>query len=278
MSMRQSFTRLFGLKEKEQEQEVHPDQVMQIPVNEIEPSPYQPRTIFDEERIDELCQTIRMHGVIQPVVVRRTERCYELVAGERRLRAVKKLGLDRIPAVIREMDDHQAAAASLIENLQREELTAIEEAHAYQRLMEVHQLTQEGLAQKLGKGQSTIANKLRLLQLPAEVQEALQKRMITERHARALLPLKEGFLQQQVLEEILAKGWNVKQTEERVKKLLVKETNKQQAKRKSVTRDFRIAMNTIRQSVDLVKKTGMDVMVDEREHEHFVEVIIRLPK
>ncbi|MBA4551148.1 MULTISPECIES: nucleoid occlusion protein [Thermoactinomyces] len=278
MSMRQSFTRLFGLKEKEQEQEVHPDQVMQIPVNEIEPSPYQPRTIFDEERIDELCQTIRMHGVIQPVVVRRTERCYELVAGERRLRAVKKLGLDRIPAVIREMDDHQAAAASLIENLQREELTAIEEAHAYQRLMEVHQLTQEGLAQKLGKGQSTIANKLRLLQLPAEVQEALQKRMITERHARALLPLKEGFLQQQVLEEILAKGWNVKQTEERVKKLLVKETNKQQAKRKSVTRDFRIAMNTIRQSVDLVKKTGMDVMVDEREHENFVEVIIRLPK
>ncbi|MEK4797558.1 nucleoid occlusion protein [Thermoactinomyces sp. FSL K6-2592] len=278
MFMRQSFTRLFGLKEKEQEQEVHPDQVMQIPVNEIEPSPYQPRTIFDEERIDELCQTIRMHGVIQPVVVRRTERCYELVAGERRLRAVKKLGLDRIPAVIREMDDHQAAAASLIENLQREELTAIEEAHAYQRLMEVHQLTQEGLAQKLGKGQSTIANKLRLLQLPAEVQEALQKRMITERHARALLPLKEGFLQQQVLEEILAKGWNVKQTEERVKKLLVKETNKQQAKRKSVTRDFRIAMNTIRQSVDLVKKTGMDVMVDEREHENFVEVIIRLPK
>ncbi|MCF6135696.1 nucleoid occlusion protein [Thermoactinomyces vulgaris] len=278
MSMRQSFTRLFGLKEKEQEQEVHPDQVMQIPVNEIEPSPYQPRTIFDEERIDELCQTIRMHGVIQPVVVRRTERCYELVAGERRLRAVKKLGLDRIPAVIREMDDHQAAAASLIENLQREELTAIEEAHAYQRLMEVHQLTQEGLAQKLGKGQSTIANKLRLLQLPAEVQEALQKRMITERHARALLPLKEGFLQKQVLEEILAKGWNVKQTEERVKKLLVKETNKQQAKRKSVTRDFRIAMNTIRQSVDLVKKTGMDVMVDEREHENFVEVIIRLPK
>ncbi len=276
--MRQSFTRLFGLKEKEQEQEVHPDQVMQIPVNEIEPSPYQPRTIFDEERIDELCQTIRMHGVIQPVVVRRTERCYELVAGERRLRAVKKLGLDRIPAVIREMDDHQAAAASLIENLQREELTAIEEAHAYQRLMEVHQLTQEGLAQKLGKGQSTIANKLRLLQLPAEVQEALQKRMITERHARALLPLKEGFLQKQVLEEILAKGWNVKQTEERVKKLLVKETNKQQAKRKSVTRDFRIAMNTIRQSVDLVKKTGMDVMVDEREHENFVEVIIRLPK
>lgn len=274
--MKQSFSRLFGRGEKEQE--VHADQVMQIPVDEIEPSPYQPRTIFDEERIDELCQTIRMHGIIQPVVVRRTGRFYELVAGERRLRAVKKLGLSSIPAVIRDMDDSQAAAASLIENLQREGLTAIEEAHAYQRLMEVHQLTQESLAQKLGKGQSTIANKLRLLQLPVEVQEALQKRTITERHARALLSLKEESLQKQVLEEILLKDWNVKQTEERVKKLLIKKTKKQQAKRKSITRDFRIAMNTIRQSVDLVKKTGMDVVMDEKEHENFVEVVIRLPK
>ena len=274
--MKHSFSKLFGLGEKEQE--VQSDQVMQIPVGEIEPSPYQPRTIVDEERSDELCQTIRMHGIIQPIVVRRTGRFYELIAGERRLRAVKKLGLPSIPAVIREMDDSQAAAASLIENLQREELTAIEEAHAYQRLMEVHQLTQEGLAQKLGKGQSTIANKLRLLQLPAEVQQALQKRTITERHARALLPLKEESLQKQVLDEILSKDWNVKQTEDRVKKLLIKKKDKQQAKRKSITRDFRIAMNTIRQSVDLVKKTGMDVVMDEKEHENFVEVVIRLPK
>lgn len=274
--MKEPFARLFGLIEKEQEAEY--DQVREIPVEEIKPSPYQPRTIFNDERIDELCQTIRVHGVIQPVVVRPLGRVYELIAGERRLRAVKKLGLSKIPAVVRKMSDSQAAAASLIENLQREGLTAIEEALAYQRLIEVHQLTQESLAQRLGKGQSTIANKLRLLQLPDKVQEELKKRTITERHARALLALKEEYLQIQLLDEILARDWNVKQTEERVKKLLERKPKKNQVKRKSVTRDFRIAMNTIRQSVDLVKKTGMDVVMDEKEHEEFLEVVIRIPK
>ncbi|MGA9173163.1 MAG: ParB/RepB/Spo0J family partition protein, partial [Thermoactinomyces sp.] len=173
--MKESFTRLFGLVEKEH------DQIKQIPVAEIVPSPYQPRTLFHEERIEELCQTIRVHGVIQPIVVRRKGQSYELIAGERRLRAVKKLGMTTVPAVIRNMSDSQAASASLIENLQREGLTAIEEAHAYQKLIELHQLTQESLAQRLGKGQSTIANKLRLLQLPQAVQDELLKRTITER-------------------------------------------------------------------------------------------------
>ncbi len=274
--MKEPFSRLFGLIEKEQGTEY--DQVKEISVEEIKPSPYQPRTIFNDERIDELCQTIRVHGIIQPVVVRPLGHVYELIAGERRLRAVKKLGLSKIPAVVRKMSDSQAAAASLIENLQREGLTAIEEALAYQRLIEVHQLTQESLAQRLGKGQSTIANKLRLLQLPAKVQEELKKRTITERHARALLALKEESLQNQVLYEIMARDWNVKQTEERVKKLLKQKPQKKQVKRKSVTRDLRIAMNTIRQSVDLVKKTGMGIVMDEKEHEEFLEVTIRIPK
>lgn len=276
LSMKEPFSRLFGLIDKEQEAET--DQVRQISVEAIKPSPYQPRTIFNDERIDELCQTIRMHGVIQPVVVRPMGRYYELIAGERRLRAVKKLGMSKIPAVVRKMSDSQAAAASLIENLQREGLTAIEEALAYQRLIEVHQLTQESLAQRLGKGQSTIANKLRLLQLPEKVQAELKKRTITERHARALLALKEESLQNQVLDEILARDWNVKQTEERVKKLLEGKPKKNTGKRKSVTRDLRIAMNTIRQSVNLVKKTGMDVVMDEKDHEDFLEVVIRIPK
>ncbi|MBA4602871.1 nucleoid occlusion protein [Thermoactinomyces mirandus] len=274
--MKEPFSRLFGLIDKEQEAET--DQVRQISVEAIKPSPYQPRTIFNDERIDELCQTIRMHGVIQPVVVRPMGRYYELIAGERRLRAVKKLGMSKIPVVVRKMSDSQAAAASLIENLQREGLTAIEEALAYQRLIEVHQLTQESLAQRLGKGQSTIANKLRLLQLPEKVQAELKKRTITERHARALLALKEESLQNQVLDEILARDWNVKQTEERVKKLLEGKPKKNTGKRKSVTRDLRIAMNTIRQSVNLVKKTGMDVVMDEKDHEDFLEVVIRIPK
>ncbi len=270
--MKEPFTRLFGLAEKEHEH------VKQIPVEAIMPSPYQPRTIFNEERIDELCQTIRLHGVIQPIVVRRKDRGYELIAGERRLRAVKKLRMATIPAVVREMTDSQAASAALIENLQREGLTAIEEAHAYQKLIELHDLTQESLAQRLGKGQSTVANKLRLLQLPQAVQDELLKRTVTERHARALLALKDEELQLQVLREILQKDLNVKQTEERVRKLMQKQEPKKKAKRKSYSRDLRIAVNTIRQSIDMVKQTGMNVVTDEQEYENFYELVIRIPK
>jgi ParB family chromosome partitioning protein len=263
--MKQPFTRLFGLVDKEDKSL---DQVKHISVEIIEPSPYQPRTVFQEDRIDELCQSIRSHGVIQPIVVRRNGHGgYELIAGERRLRAVRKLGMETVPAIIRNMTDNQAASAALIENLQRENLTAIEEAHAYQRLLELNQLTQESLAQRLGKGQSTIANKLRLLHLPEEVQTALLKRSITERHARALLSLKDEALQLQVLADIIEHDLNVKHTEKTKK-----------SRRKSVSRDLRIAINTIRQSVDMVKQSGLLVQADEQEHDEFYEVIIRIPK
>lgn len=270
--MKEPFSRWLGLMEKDQ------DQVRQIPVNEIQPSPYQPRTIFDDERIEELCQTIRIHGIIQPIVVRKKELYYELIAGERRLRAVKKLQYPTIPAVVKQMTDSQAASASLIENLQREGLTAVEEAHAYQKLIELHDLTQESLAQRLGKSQSTIANKLRLLQLPLPIQNELIKRTVTERHARALLSLKDEIQQLQVLNEILNRDLNVKQTEERIRKILESTSRKKKPQRKSYSRDLRIAVNTIRQSVDLVKQTGMDVESHEKEHERYYEVVIRIPK
>ncbi|WP_044641414.1 nucleoid occlusion protein [Risungbinella massiliensis] len=275
--MRDSLGRWFGIAEKNLEQ------VRNIPVSDVDPSPYQPRTIFEDDKLEELCQTISTHGVIQPIIVRTVGKRYELIAGERRLRAVKLLNLIEIPAIVRELSDEEASTAALIENLQREGLTSIEEAHAYQKLIELQSLTQEGLAKRLGKGQSTIANKLRLLQLPIVIQEALQKRAISERHARALLILKE---EQQlfILEEILTKDLNVKQTEERVKKFLLQEEElaeensltKQQ--RKAVSRDFRIAMNTIRQSIDMVKQTGMEVTAAERELDDCVEVVIRITK
>ena len=144
--MKEPLARFFGLAEKKG-QEV----VRRIPVDSVLPNPYQPRTVFDDERIEELCHTIRTHGIIQPIVVRKREGGYELIAGERRLRAAKKLGMERIPAVVREMSDTEAASAALIENLQREGLTAIEEAAAYQKLIKLHGLTQESLAQRLGK-------------------------------------------------------------------------------------------------------------------------------
>src|SRR5690606_2165761 len=173
-----------------------------------------------------------------------------------------------------------AASVALIENLQREGLTAIEEAYAYQKLLEIHHLTQESLAQRLGKSQSTIANKLRLLQLPKPVQDQLLIRKITERHARSLLVLKDEELQLQVLQEILAHDLNVKQTEERIKKKLEKmgQSTKKPARRRSVSRDLRIAVNTIRQSVNLIKESGMDVAAKEQECDDYYELVIRIPK
>lgn len=270
--MKEPFSRFFGLAEKQQM-----EQVKQIPVSLIKPSPYQPRAVFKDEKLEELCQTIRLHGVIQPVVVRRKGKHYELIAGERRLRAVKKLNFSTIPAIIREMSDSQAAAAALIENLQREELTSLEEARALKKLLEVHHLTQEGLAQRLGKSQSTIANKLRLLQLPNSIQDALLDRSITERHARALLALRDEEKQQKCLSEIMNKELNVKQTENLVRKLIEKKPMLRKSAR-PYSRDFRIAINTIRQSVDMIKQTGMNVIASEEESEQFYELMIRIPK
>ncbi|WNB92091.1 nucleoid occlusion protein [Bacillus sp. NEB1478] len=286
--MKHPFSRLFGIGEKSQ-QTLDPEpaekndneEVLQIPVQQITPNRFQPRTVFIDERIGELAQTIEAHGIIQPIVVRAYgEEQFELIAGERRWRAVQKLGWETIPAIVKDMDDSQTASVALIENLQREELTAIEEAMAYAKLLELHGLTQEGLAQKLGKGQSTIANKLRLLKLPQAIQDALLQKKITERHARALIILKTPEKMEFILNEILEKQLNVKQTEDRVKKLIEAETaeKKPQARRKSFSKDMRLAINTVRQSVDMVVQSGLSIDTEEEEHEEFYQFTIRIPK
>jgi len=275
--MSKSITRLFGLSERSGQEEVR-----QIRVDEIVPSPYQPRSVFDEERIEELCRTIRTHGVIQPIIVREKNGKYELIAGERRWRAVRRLGLEHIPAIVRNLNDSQAASVSLIENLQREELTAIEEAMAYQQLIQLHGLTQESLAQRLGKSQSTIANKIRLLQLGEPVRQALLERKISERHARALLALPNEELQNKVLGEILEKDLTVKQTEDRVSlQLQVLEADGEKRKdrrRVSFAKDVRLAINTIRQSLDMVTSAGLRVKSEEHDRGDHYEIIIRIPK
>jgi len=270
--MRDQFSRLFGLERSEYEE------IKKIPVTNIIPNPYQPRTVFDDEKIDELCETIRSHGVIQPIIVRERGGKYEIIAGERRWRAVKKLGMDRIPAIVKEFDDQQAASIALIENLQREGLTAIEEAMAYQKLIELHGLTQESMAKRLGKGQSTIANKLRLLHLPTEVQNALLARKITERHARALLSLKNEELQLKVLGEIIEKELNVKQTEQRIQHILEKSHPKPKPKRRSFSKDMRLAINTVRRSVDMVIESGLAIETQEEELEDYYQFVIKIPK
>lgn len=271
--MKEQFTKFFGFAERSSGEEVR-----QIPVNEVISSPYQPRTIFDDEKIDELCQTIKTHGVIQPIVVRMQGNQYELIAGERRWRAVKKLGMETVPAIVREFNNSQAASIALIENLQRENLTSIEEAVAYQMLIDLHQLTQESLAQRLGKSQSTIANKIRLLQLPDEVKNALMERSITERHARSLLSLDNKDLQLKMLDEIIAKELNVKQTEARIAFYKEAAKIKSKPKRISYTKDVRLALNTIRQSIDMVSGSGMEIKTSENDRGDHFEIVIQIPK
>ncbi|KMY55910.1 chromosome partitioning protein ParB [Bacillus sp. FJAT-27231] len=288
--MKRRFSRFFNMGEKaaeEQPREValveesaaEREAVKQIPVSLIMPNRFQPRTIFDDGKIEELARTIHIHGIIQPIVVRETEDGkYELIAGERRWRAVQTLKWETVPAIINNLTDTETASVALIENLQREELSPIEEAIAYGKLLELHGLTQEALAQRLGKGQSTVANKLRLLKLPQEVQDALAQKKITERHARALIPLKNPEKQVQVMNEVIEKQLNVKQTEDRVIQLL--DTPKQKAKprRKAFSKDVRIAVNTIRQSLSMVSDNGIDLKSQEEEFDDFYQITIKIPK
>ncbi|MGD6834313.1 nucleoid occlusion protein [Sutcliffiella halmapala] len=280
--MKSPFSRFFGIGEKEEQEIVEKtnhEEIKQLPVLDIVPNRYQPRTVFVNERIEELSLTIRTHGIIQPIVVRQfEENKYEIIAGERRWRAVQKLGWDTIPAIVKDFNDAETASVALIENLQREELSAIEEAIAYSKLLELHNLTQEALAQRLGKGQSTVANKLRLLKLPAEIQDALLQKKITERHARALIPLKLQEKQVALLEEILEKQLNVKQTEERVVRMLEQSVARPKPKRKAFSKDMRIAMNTIRQSLTMVNDSGIKLDSQEEETEEYYQFTIRIPK
>ncbi|MBW8350338.1 nucleoid occlusion protein [Bacillus sp. IITD106] len=280
--MKHPFSRLFGLGEKElpieEEMVDERDEIKKIPVSHIIPNRFQPRTIFDETKIEELARTIHTHGIIQPIVVRELdENQYEIIAGERRFRAIQLLGWDEVPAIIKNLSDTETASIALIENLQREELTPIEEAMAYGKLLEMHNLTQEALAQRLGKGQSTVANKLRLLKLPEEVQEAILQKKITERHARALIPLKDPEKQIQVMNLIIEKGLNVKQAEEQVVKLLTV-VEKPKSKRRAISKDMRIAVNTIRQSLSMVSESGITLDSEEEEFEEYYQFTIKIPK
>lgn len=295
--MKSPFSRLFGGNKQEPEVKnelveavsTKTEEVVQIPITKIVPNKYQPRTVFDDEKIEELSRTIHTHGVIQPIVVRPSKEAgdlYEIIAGERRYRAMKKLQWEEVPAIVRTLSDKETASIALIENLQREELTAIEEALAYQQLLELHSLTQEALAQRLGKGQSTVANKLRLLKLPTFVQEAILHREISERHARALISIKDEQLQRQLIEATKEYEWNVRQLEDQIHTILNPEPEidepekekKAKPKRKAISKDVRIALNTIKQSLTMVTKSGINVKTEEEDTEEYYQITVKIPK
>ncbi|MFY0546286.1 ParB/RepB/Spo0J family partition protein [Brevibacillus sp. H7] len=209
------------------------EQVSEISVSEIRPNPYQPRKEFDAAAIEELSQSIKEHGIIQPLIVRKSIKGYELVAGERRLRAAKVAGLKKVPVVVKAYTDQQLMEIALIENLQRENLNPIEEAEAYEKLMEHYSYTQEELAQKIGKSRPHVANILRLLQLPDKIRKFVSNSALSMGHARALLPVEKEDLQLQLANDVVKKGLSVRQLEELVKQLNVsRETNKKKAVKK----------------------------------------------
>ncbi|OZS78992.1 nucleoid occlusion protein [Tetzosporium hominis] len=292
--MKSPFSRLFGGTDKGKDKEQLPEEaattstaveeVVHIPIGNIVPNKYQPRTVFDDSKIEELARTIRTHGIIQPIVLREIESGhYEIIAGERRFRAMSMLEWTEVPAIVRNLSDKETASVALIENLQREELTAIEEALAYQQLIELHELTQEALAQRLGKGQSTVANKIRLLKLPQQVQDAILTKELSERHARALMKVKDEPLQLELLSQTISEQLSVKQLEERIAALKEKavEPNKKtppKQRRKMVNKDVRIALNTLKQSLTMISKSGIDFETQEEDQDDYYQVVIKIPK
>ncbi len=247
-----------------------------IDINQIEANEKQPRTHFEAEKIQELSVSIQQNGLLQPIVVRPYHGKYQIVVGERRFRACKLAGLDEVPCMVQEYDEKQTATAALVENIQRENLSPIEEALAYQQLLDIQNLTQEQLAQKVGKKQSTIANKLRLLQLPMTVQEAVRRRDITERHARALLKLDSTAKQNNMLREIMDKGLNVKQTEEKIQTKI--EPKKPKPKSKSISQNLKIAINTLEQAIKMVEQAGVELTTTSDETEDAVIYTIKMKK
>lgn len=199
------------------------DEVVQLYLDDIIPNRFQPREVFDEKALKELAVSIKEHGVIQPIIVRNVNGKYEIIAGERRYKASALAGMTKIPAIIRDLDDKESSKVALLENLQRKNLNPIEEARTYQKILEIDQMTQEELAKTMGKSQSAVANKIRLLSLPDEIQDSLLKEQISERHARTLLNIPDNKKQKEMLKKVIDNKMSVRALEEEIKSLYPKE-------------------------------------------------------
>jgi len=260
------------------------ENVSQIDVDDITPNPFQPRKIFNNDSLQELAASIQEYGVIQPLIVRITENGFELVAGERRLRAAKLAGLAQVPVIVKEFTDKEVAELAMIENLQREDLHFLEEAEGFQQLIHSFSFTQEELAKRMGKNQSTIANKLRLLKLTPEVRAIVAHEKLTERHARSLLKIDEPRLQMEVLDIIREKGLNVRATEELIEEFLediskqIEEKNRPKRSVVKVIRDVRIFINTINNVVGEMKKVGLKINMKQEQDEDYIHINLRIPK
>lgn len=282
--------------------------VINVPIAMIIPNPAQPRRSFSEHELDSLAQSIRQNGLLQPLIVRKIGNTYELIAGERRMRACQKAGFTTVACIINDCDEKQSAVFALLENLQRQDLQMFEEADGIQKLIAVWGVSQEEAAARLGKSQSTLANKIRLLRLTLPERQKIVHAGLTERHARALLRIDNKSLREKVLEDIIEKKLNVQQTDELVERILsgadvldevayedsmeepveievqeensepVKKEKRKKSKRTLIIKDIRVFMNTIHHAVETMQLSGIDAVSEKNETDDYIECVIRIPK
>lgn len=251
--------------------------ILLIPQNEITANPDQPRKSFDKSELEGLAQSIRLNGIIQPISVRRIDNgLYEVIAGERRLRAARMAGLEKIPCIIINASDEKAALYALIENLQRRDLGFFEEAAAIETLMREHGLSQEETAKRLGKAQSTLSNKLRLLRLPEDVRKAITDAGLTERHARALLKIEDGEKLRAAVQVIIKKNLNVAQSERLIGEII--SGGKRRPAVVKLFKDVRIFVNTLNHAVDTMREAGIQADSQKKETDDYIEYLVRIPK
>jgi len=251
--------------------------VLYLPVDAICPNPYQPRRTFTQPELEELASSIQELGVLQPLTVRRRDGHWELVAGERRLRAAKLIGLETVPCLSVQTDSQSSSLLALVENLQRRDLDFWEEALALRRLIDTYHISQEDVARRIGKSQSAVANKLRLLKLPHEVLEILRDHGASERHARALLRLNDAGQQLSAARQVAADNLTVAQTEALVDGMLIMKTP---ARRRPtfVIKDVRLFLNTITRSLDIMRSAGVDAQCRRQDSDEEITLTIHIPR
>ena len=253
--------------------------VQYIPLGRIRPNPQQPCRSFDEEGLAELAASIRSCGILQPLTVRRAGEGYELVAGERRLRAARIAGLREVPCLVAQVGEEDSALLALMENLQRRDLDCWEEAQAIARLISRYGLSQEEAARRLGRAQPTVANKLRLLRLPEDVRALLRENGLTERHARALLRLQDPEVQRRAAGDMVRRGMNVAQAEAYVEKLLQSaQVTPPRGRSTYIIKDVRLFLNSVDRGLHLMRQAGVDAGWDRQDTDREILLTIRIPK
>ncbi len=262
-------------KQKEKPAYTELGKIFDIPIEQIIPNPNQPRRYFDTTQLTSLAKSISQEGIFQPLTVRRAEQGFELIAGERRLRAAKIAGFRTVPCIIMRLSDERSAVLALIENIQRADLNCFEQAQAIQSLIEECGLTQEEVAVKLGAAQSTVANKLRLLKLSDVEKERIIRNKLSERHARALLKIDDQSLREQVLQHIIQSNLTVSETEKYIQSLENKQKIKESYKKRSpVLKDVRLFCNTVDKAVKVIRLAGVNAKMKKEEGEGIIKYTI----